>query len=93
MPRWTEVILAAAIVAAFFYGQHIGRGTAQVALAKAQLETFQAAELASRKEAERLTAESARAILALQLEDEARAEPPAPSACLPVSRVLRLNKH
>jgi hypothetical protein len=92
MPRWTEVILVAAIVAAFFYGRHVGVGSVQAALAKAQIEVFQAAELASRKETERLVAEAARADLALQLEDQARAEPPAPAACLPVSRVLRLNK-
>lgn len=92
MPRWTELILVAAIVAAFFYGRHVGVGTAEVALARAQAEAVQAAELASRKEAQRLAAETARATLALQLEDQARAEPPAPAACLPVSRVLRLNQ-
>ena len=92
MPRWTELILVAAIVAAFFYGRHVGVGTAEVALARAQAEAVQAAELASRKEAQRLAAETARASLALQLEDQARHEAPAHPVCLPVSRVLRLDK-
>lgn len=92
MSRWTEMILVAAIVAAFFYGQYIGQGSAQVALAKAQAVAVKAAELASRKEAERLEAESIREALALQLEDQARNEAAAHPVCLPVSRILRLNQ-
>lgn len=84
------------VIAAFFYGQFIGAQSAKAqylqALNKAQTETIRAAELASRKEASRLAAETARADMVLQLEEAARAEIPTNSSCLPVSRVLRLNQ-
>lgn len=99
MPRWTEVILIVALattIAAFFYGQRVGYAQAEarqaIALQQAQAAAVRSAELASRKEAERLAAETARANLALQLEDAAREEPVTAPACFPVSRVLRLNQ-
>ncbi len=99
MPRWSEIILIGAILlalSAFFYGQRLGYAKAQaehvVAIQKAQADAVRAADLASRKEADRLAAETARANLALQLEDAAREEPASVAACLPVSRVLRLNQ-
>lgn len=94
MYRWIAVTLSLA-VAAFFYGRHVGVVATEaqylLTVQKAQQEAIKAAELASRKEADRLAAETARANLVLQLEDLARAEPPAPAACLPLPRVLRLN--
>lgn len=96
MPRWTSLILVAVIVGAFFYGQRLGYTQAEakhaIALQQAQAAAVRSAELASRKEAERLAAETARANLALQLEDAAREEPVSAPACFPVSRVLRLNQ-
>lgn len=99
MPRWSEIVLIGAVViaiAAFFYGQRLGYAKAQaenaIVLREAQADAVRAAELASRKEAERLAAETARANLALQLEDAARAESISNPVCLPVSRVLRLNQ-
>lgn len=96
MYRWLALIAAVLIAVAFFYGQHVGRTSerakAAVALQKAQAQVIHAAELASRKEAERLAAETARSNLALQLEDQARAEAVSTPVCLPVSRVLRLNQ-
>lgn len=96
MSRWIELILVVAVVAAFFYGQRIGYSKAEathaVAMQQAQASAVRSAELASRKEAERLAAETARTNLVLQLEDAAREEPVTAPACFPVSRVLRLNK-
>ena len=96
MSRWIELILVVAVVAAFFYGQRIGysrsEATHAVAMQQAQASAVRSAELASRKEAERLAAETARATLAIQLEDAARAESVSNPICLPVSRVLRLNQ-
>ena len=99
MPRWSEIVLIGAVaiaIGAFFYGQRLGYAKAQaeqaVAVQKAQAEAVRAADLASRKEAQRLAAETARANLAIQLEDAARAEPPTATACFPASRVLRLNQ-
>lgn len=99
MPRWSEVVLIISIAvatAAFFYGQRLGYAKAMaeqaIVVAEAQSDAIRAAELASRKEAERLAAETARSNLAIQLEDAARAESVSNSICLPVSRVLRLNQ-
>lgn len=99
MPRWSEVVLIVSIAvaaAAFFYGQRLGYAKAEakhvILLHLAQIEAIRAAELASRKEAERLAAETARDNLAMQLEDAARAESVSNPICLPVSRVLRLNQ-
>ena len=99
MPRWSEVVLIVSLAvaaAAFFYGQPLGyakaTATQAIVIQKAQADAVRAAELASRKEAERLAAETARATLAIQLEDAARAESVSNPICLPVSRVLRLNQ-
>ncbi len=98
MPRWTEIILiisAMAIAAAFLYGRHVGSTAAEarhaIEIAAAQGAAVRAADLASRKEADRLAAETARSNLALQLEDLAREEPVSNPVCLPLPRVLRLN--
>lgn len=85
----------ALVIATFFYGRHVGvvatRASYEAKVAEAQTEAIRAADLASRKEAERLVAEAARADMAQQLEDEARAEPATTTVALPLSRVLRLN--
>lgn len=98
MPRWSEIVLIVAIAVAagaFFYGQRLGYAKAEakhaIEMAELQADAIRAAELASRKEAERLAAETARANLAMQLEDQARAEKPTAPVCLPLPRVLRLN--
>ena len=58
---------------------------------KARTEAAAAAELASRKEAERLAAEASRAALAAELEDLANAGPVGVPECLSADRVRRLN--
>lgn len=63
-----------------------------VAVEKARREAADAAELASRKEAERLAAEASRALVAAELEDLANAEPVGAAECLSVDRVRRLNR-
>ena len=88
--------LAAAFViactAAFWQGVKFSDGRHAVLQAKAQAATFMAAELASRREAERLAAQSMADQLARELEDMANADPA--SGCgLPSGRVLRLNRY
>lgn len=61
------------------------------ALEKARSDAARAAELASRREAERLAAEARGALLAAELEDLANAEPVAAPDCLSADRVRRLN--
>jgi hypothetical protein len=61
------------------------------ALERARTEAARNAEIASRKEGERLAAEASRARLAAELEDLANAEPVSGPQCLGVDRVRRLN--
>ena len=86
---------ALAILAAGVVGYRQGVTVTEARMIRAQQEAqeaaYRAAELASRKEAERLALEAKRADLAQQLEDQAYAEAPS-SVCLPVSRVLRLRQ-
>lgn len=88
--------VAGLIVAAGVWGYVKGFDAAQGRmfrdLQREQQAVMRAAELASRKEAERLAAEQERAALAQTLEDLANAEPVSSGACLPVSRVLRLQQ-
>lgn len=58
---------------------------------RAVRDAAKAADLASRKEAERLAAEASRALLAAELEDLANAGPVV-DGCLSVDRVQRLNR-
>lgn len=95
---WRLAIVAAvlaAVIGAYVWGRGDGRALAEAAHAakmqRAQADALRAADLASRKEADRLAAEAARNDLAQQLEDMANADP-AGGECLPVSRVLRLNQ-
>ena len=89
--RWASIALVAGLLVGFFFGHQFGTSAAKSATIRAQQSQMAAADLASRKEAERLTAEAARAELSIRLEDAANAQEPA-AACLPVSRVLRLNQ-
>ena len=61
------------------------------ALEKARADAVVAAELASRKEAERLAAEAQTALLAAELEDLANADPVVAADCFSADRVRRLN--
>ena len=62
------------------------------ALAEAQADTLAAITKANAVEAKRLAAEQVVRVQNRELEDLARAEPMQSPACLPASRVLRLNK-
>jgi len=85
------VIIGVAIISTFTIGYREGAATSKDAVIISQKKQIAAAELASRKEAERLAAEADRDAFAHQLEDAANAQAPS-SVCLPVSRVLRLNQ-
>ncbi len=91
MFRWIE-IAAAAMMIGFFAGYYEGRISTRNAIIAAQRSQMVAADLASTKEAERLTAEAKTADLAQQLEDAANAQPSQGGVCLPADRVLRLNQ-
>lgn len=89
-----EVMAAAlllSLVVGFIFGYHLGAGSSQAALIKAQQAQMAAADLASTKEAQRLAALNLHADLSFKLEDAANAQVSA-AICLPVSRVLRLNQ-
>lgn len=90
MFRWLQVI-AVALSFGFLAGYNFGTAQDDDEIAKAQSDQMKAADLASRKEAERLAAEAALAELSVQLEDAANAQEPSAS-CLPASRVVRLNQ-
>lgn len=85
------VALLIGLSVGFFFGLQTGTSSSKSATIRAQRDQMAAADLASRKEAERLTVEAARAELSTRLEDAANAQEPS-SACLPASRVLRLNQ-
>lgn len=89
------LVVVLAIAGAYGWGRRDGAALADArhatAMQRAQVEVVQAAELASRKEADRLAAQVALDDLARDLEDQANADP-AGGVCLPVSRVLRLNR-
>lgn len=96
IPRaWMIAGAAVAVFAAGAIGYRQGYGMAEARMFRAlqaeQAAVAKAAEVASRKEAQRLAAEQERDALALALEDAANAEP-ATGVCLPVSRVLRLQQ-
>lgn len=91
-------LIAAVGLAAFWAGNRLfqaGYASCQaeraLALEKARTEAADAAELASRKEAERLAAEAQNALLAAELEDLANADPVAAPDCFSADRVRRLN--
>lgn len=89
------LVIVLAIAGAYVWGRRDGAALIEarhaVQLQRAQTKAVQAAELASRKEADRLAAQTELDDLARDLEDQANADP-AGGVCLPVARVLRLNR-
>lgn len=83
-------MIAASGVVGYTRGVSAANTKHALAVAEAQRDAIRAAELASRKEEERLRLEAERASLAQQLEDQANAEPPSGTCDLPVSRVRRI---
>lgn len=71
-------------------GYGISEGRHAAALAEAQARAFEAADLASRKEAERLALETQRDALARELDAAAYADPDAGRAALSADSVRRL---
>lgn len=95
--RHWRILAAVAIAAALWlHGASVGKARCQLAHAGTQAAAmkaaFDAAEIASRKEAARLEAEAAREALARELEDAANADPARSPDCLPADRVRRLNE-
>jgi signal transduction histidine kinase len=91
---WPALVALALIAGAWGHGRHTGVAACEAAHARAmdaaRDAAMRAAELASRKEAERLAAEAERDAMARDLEDQANADP-ATGDCLSVDRVRRLN--
>lgn len=91
---WLEVVIMAILLAfgaGFGFGYHDAKGELQKDIIRAQQAQMAAADLASRKEAERLSTEQQKIEIARQMEDAANAQAPA-ATCLPASRVMRLNQ-
>jgi hypothetical protein len=92
---WLLAALCAALVAPFGFGWRMGAQNAEArhsaALAAAQARAFAAAEVASRKEAERLALEMERDALARDLEAAAYADPDRDRPALGADSVRRLN--
>ena len=79
-------------IGGYWTGWQVADGRHAAALLKQQKATMEAAEQASRKEAERLEAQAERDALARQLEDQAYADHDGGICSLPVGRVQRLNR-
>jgi hypothetical protein len=88
---WRIGAAVAALAASFWFGARYSDGRHAARLLEAQKETMQAAEQASRVEAERLALQAERDELARALEDQAYATPDDGSAALSADRVRRLN--
>lgn len=85
---WRPLAVLALAIGLWWHGYSTGAGRCEtaheLALARADARAAQAlSDLAAAEQRNRL--------LALELEDDARAEPVQSPACLPRSRVLRLN--
>lgn len=85
---WFIIAALAFAGAAQWYGYRAGYAAAVVEQQAAHVDAMAADAVA---EQERQELQARRDAIALQLEDEANAEPIANGACLPVSRVRRLN--
>ncbi|WP_284325850.1 hypothetical protein [Cypionkella aquatica] len=96
MKPWLIIAALALAAVAGVQGYRMGVSACEArhvaALAEAQAETLVAITKANAAEAKRLAAEQAVRVQNRELEDLARAEPVQSPACLPASRVLRLNK-
>lgn len=78
--------------AAYRAGYHACQVEQAAALEDARAKAARAAELASRKEADRLAAAAQAALLAQEMEDMANADPVGAPECLSADRVRRLNR-
>ncbi len=87
---WLILGALGAVLAAFGAGYHKGGSDCEAGHVVAALE---AAERTAIKQREILTAEVDARQFSLAQEDQARAEPVQSPACLPASRVLRLNQY
>ena len=76
---------------AYHRGQADCEGRHAAALARAQADAIRAADMASRKEADRLAAEDEALRLARELEDAAHADPDADRPCLSADSVRRID--
>lgn len=76
----------------YHLGIEITEGRYATELAKSQAAMIAAADLASRKEAERLVAQQAADEMARDLEDQANADQTG-GCTMPLSRVMRLNRY
>lgn len=96
MKHWLIIAALALAAVAGVQGYRMGASATEArhiaALAEAQADRLAAITKANTAEAKRLAAEQAVRVQNRELEDLARAEPVQSPACLPLSRVLRLNK-
>lgn len=96
MKSWLIIAALALAAGAGVQGYRMGASATEArhtaALAEAQANTLDAIAKANAAEVERLAAEQAVRVQNRELEELARAEPVQSPACLPVSRVLRLNE-
>lgn len=95
MKTWLALGFVLVLLACTFQGYRYGYSAAtyrfEAQIAKAQSDAFESAELASRKEEERLLAEEAYRKSTLDLEEKANADPDANRMCLGADGVRRLN--
>ncbi len=95
MKPWLIIAALALAAGAGVQGYRMGSAANEArhiaALAEAQAEALTEARAATAAETKRLIADAARAAEARALEDQAYAAPVESPACLPLSRVLRLN--
>jgi hypothetical protein len=96
MRPWLLAALCALLVASFGFGWRMGAQSVEArhtaALAAAQSRAFAAAEVASKKEADRLALEMERDALARDLEAEAYADPGRDRPALGADSVRRINR-
>lgn len=96
MNPWLILALLAALAGAGAYGYRAGGAACEarhlVELNRARDAAAKAAEIASRREAERLTAEAERDALARELEDDARNDPGAGACGLGADSLRRLQR-
>lgn len=94
---WAILALLAALAGAGGYGYRAGGAACEnrhlAELNRAREAAAKAAEIASRREADRLAAEAERDALARELEDEARNDPGAGSCGIGAAGVMRLNRY
>ena len=88
MKAW-PIIAACLIAVAYLWGRHDGARLCEAAHASSDLKAVQDSAADAKLLA---VAEQTARTRATQLEDQAHAQAPAAAACLPLSRVLRLDQ-